>query len=566
MTTTADGNASGRGNEQTRQGGTRRPLYVAIGFGLIALALGLFWLCGEGTLTVHSTPSGAAVVLDGRSVGTTPYTFSTRLAALTGSLELRLDGYETQSLTYAVQPRASGEMSASLVAVAKPAHLEVRSTPDGADVYLDGTHVGKSPLTLDNVAVQAHSLRITHADYLDWSESVNVAAGTVTQVDTKLTVAAASVAISSTPGQARVLVDGADRGLTPVQIEDLPPGEHVVKVSRAGYEDAVKTLRLAPNSNEDVKITLIQSLAPVASPERPVAAMIDNHPDARPQSGLSAADVVYEALAEGGITRFMTIFSSLPAEVVGPIRSSRHYFVWWADEYNALYAHCGGYSEAYAAIDASGIADFDDLQGSPGFWRSAAREAPHNLYTSTDNLRSEAERRGLKPDNGTYGGLLFKNDAAGMLGDEAGRVDLYYPSGYSVAWEYNKETNDYGRYTSGVAHTDANTGQQVRASNLIVMWAKNWFIGRDDQQDFEQVGSGHAQFFIDGHFAEGTWTREALTEPTYFWNAAGERVPLNAGGTNLDSGCTHRRQGNPRIETRQRLAHIRGGAEWPRPS
>jgi hypothetical protein len=78
---------------------------------------------------------------------------------------------------------------------------------------------------------------------------------------------------------------------------------------------------------------------------------------------------------------------------------------------------------------------------------------------------------------------------------------------------------------------DANTGEQLRGSSVVVMYAKNWFIGRDDQQDLEQVGSGKAIFFLDGTVNEGTWSRESLDEPTYFWNAAGERVRLNQGGT-----------------------------------
>src|SRR5581483_1401572 len=118
--------------------------------------------------------------------------------------------------------------------------------------------------------------------------------------------------------------------------------------------------------------------------KRPFAVVVENHPDARPQSGLSQADVVYEALAEGGITRFLAIFQSQDVKSIGPVRSARTYFNDWAQEWGAVYAHVGGNSDALALIKAGipGVSDADQFFNDPYFTRISSRRPPHNTYTS----------------------------------------------------------------------------------------------------------------------------------------------------------------------------------------
>jgi len=119
----------------------------------------------------------------------------------------------------------------------------------------------------------------------------------------------------------------------------------------------------------------------------PVAVMIDNHPDARPQSGIEKAGLVYEAEVEGYYTRLMAVFSDENEVVkIGPVRSARPYFVDWANELNAVYAHCGGSPEALVNIEQKGIVDLNEIYSGRFFWRATDRSAPHNIYLSAKNF------------------------------------------------------------------------------------------------------------------------------------------------------------------------------------
>ena len=496
---------------------------------LVVVAVGALALLSEGTLLVESSPAGAEVLIGGQSQGTTPLTLRTRLASIAGTLEVRLAGYEPQQLAYALEPRQNGRLQATLVA--QRGELEINSQPPGAQAYFDGNLAGTTPLALADVSPGEHSLRLTLADHREWTQQVAVGPGDRAVIEATLSALPGSIHVSSAPSEAAVSIDGQERGITPITLGEIAPGEHVLKVAKQGFVEWQRSVSVGPNAQLDIEVQLVRSGNERADFARPLAVMIDNHSCARPQSGLSTADVVYEALAEGGVTRFMGLFATRSVDVIGPVRSGRHYFVYWADEYDAVYVHCGAYPEAYDAIRATGIADLDDLLGDPGFWRSSAREAPHNLYTSTSALREAADGKGYRRDLGSFGGLSFRQQPQPASGDEAHRIVLSYPHGYYVVWEYDAASNAYLRYTMGAPHVDANTGEQLRASSLVVLRMSNWFIGRDDQQDFKQVGSGEAIFFMDGRAREGTWTRESLDAPTYLWDEAGERVLLNGEGT-----------------------------------
>jgi hypothetical protein len=478
-------------------------------------------------VTIQSAPVGAEVWLNGQQVGTTPMALQTGLTSSQNVLEFRLPGYESQRAELPLGAPQASTVTVTLVAL--QGQIEVQSAPPGAKVYLDDVPVGSAPMTVDEVATGTHRVRLVLADYAEWNQQVTVVTNNTAVVAGTMAGLPGTIEVRSTPADASVFVDGQERGITPLLLSGVPQGEHEVKVTKQGFSDWQQQLMVAPNAKVQAAATLLRKVEPLAY-ARPIAAMIDNHPNARPESGLAQADIVYEALAEGGITRFMGLFFTQPAEKIGPIRSARHYFVYWADEYNAMYTHCGGYEEAYAAIAATGIAEMDDMKGSPGFWRSSDREAPHNLYASTVGLRAEADRRGLKQDKGSTAGLLLSDDPK-PAGQSASRMTLYYPYNYSVAWEYDPSQEDYRRFTAGAPHVDQATGQQLRGANVVVLFMRNWFMGGDDQQDFQITGSGRALFFLDGKVVEGTWTRASLDQPTYYWSAAGERVTLNRGGT-----------------------------------
>lgn len=262
---------------------------------------------------------------------------------------------------------------------------------------------------------------------------------------------------------------------------------------------------------------------------QPLAVMIENHFDARPQSGLSNADVVYEALVEGWITRFMAIYANHEAEVVGPVRSARHYYVYWASEYNAIYAHCGSSPQGYAALDAVGLTSLDDTYGTGSFWRSDDRVAPHNLYASTEALRDSTDDSG----EGWLGGLRFLTSEAIAEKDVISEVKVTHPDGYYVLYTYSEEDNAYWREMEGYPHVDAWSGLQYEPKNVLVQFVETWPIPGDEagRLDMTLVGQGEAYAFTGGKVTKGTWIKESLTAPTRYVDGEGRDILLNPGQT-----------------------------------
>jgi len=217
----------------------------------------------------------------------------------------------------------------------------------------------------------------------------------------------------------------------------------------------------------------------------PLAVMVENHTEARPQSGLEKASVVYEAIAEGGITRFMAIFGTYETEKVGPVRSARPYFVDWAHGYNAYYAHVGGNALALDKIIADGILDLDQFKYSSSYWRDTSRNvsSEHTMYTSTLKLRDQAAKLGYTTSK-NFNIYRFKDDPDPTptptsdttniaAPTTAATVDIDFSSAnYKVQYKYDKATNSYKRSLAGSAHNDAISGNQLNPKNVIVMTVK----------------------------------------------------------------------------------------------
>lgn len=338
------------------------------------------------------------------------------------------------------------------------------------------------------------------------------------------------------PGaSAWVTLDGQPWGLSPTGIPALPPGVHTLRLDRAGDVPWLTTFTLA----EGETLRFAPQLVPL--PERvpppgpdepyPLAVMVENAPDARPQHGLAQADVVYEALAEGGISRFMAVYITRDADLIGPVRSTRHYFVYIAAEFNATLVHVGASPIGYAALSATGIRSLNESRGDSGIWRTRARYAPHNAFTSTYDARAAADSR--EEGGGTWGPLVFKDPAARLPGPPVASVRLGYPPrGWdSVSYEYDPETNRYLRWMDGAPHLEPATGEQLAATNLVIQVVPDEVIDREGRLDLAQVGEGPAYYFLDGIMLEGTWSKADFGSRTLFWDTAGNRVRLNPGGT-----------------------------------
>ncbi len=272
---------------------------------------------------------------------------------------------------------------------------------------------------------------------------------------------------------------------------------------------------------------------------RPVAVMIDNHPDARPQSGLDQASLVYEVLAEGGITRYMAVYLDKAVPEVGPVRSARDYFLDLAMELDAIYVHCGQSPEAEVQIPKLGINDLN-LEFSVPFsysWRTTDRRAPHNLYTSYDKLIGAAAEKKYRTVINGEPRQLFKRDAAlAPSGAPATEVTIPYPKGYEgyvVSWKYDTATGLYSRFVKGQPYLDKPSGKQLVTPNIIVQYVRSEAIPKDPKLRINVyfVGEGRAQLIVKGVAIEATWKKASREAPTVFTDSQGNPLVLVPGQT-----------------------------------
>lgn len=293
---------------------------------------------------------------------------------------------------------------------------------------------------------------------------------------------------------------------------------------------------------------------------RPLAVMIENHAEARPQSGVSDADVVYEAVAEGGITRFMGIFYCGAAEpvTIAPVRSARTYFLPWVLEYDALYNHVGGAgrcndttvderAKALCQIEEWGVRDMDQFGISfPTCYRNYDRldhpvATEHTMVCFTDKLWNVAAQRGWTNVDSkgvawdkSFESWKFKDDAAAGERGASGSASFVawdgYEGKYGVRWDYDPGTNTYKRTSGGSVQTDLENQQQLAAKVVVILFARE--IGPVDNHAhllYNNVGSGDGQILQDGKVTKVTWKKPQRTSRTKFYDTKGAEVQLNRG-------------------------------------
>ena len=272
--------------------------------------------------------------------------------------------------------------------------------------------------------------------------------------------------------------------------------------------------------------------------QHPIALMIDDAPGARPQSGFTAAAVVWHAPAEGGVPRYMMLFQDQMPKDVGPVRSARQYFITWAAEWRAVYGHVGGSPQALATLRAKGngqlVYNADEFRwGGTYYRRISSRSAPHNVYSDAKALRIMATKVGAKNE------LLkpvwrFGKDAPFAERPSGGIIRVVYPQN-SVEYRYDKATNTYLRGVSGQAkQLDKATGKRVAPKNVIVMMVSFGALNDGSNKhrlEARSIGTGKAWIATNGRTIQGTWKKSSITGPTRFFDKNGEPVRLTAGQT-----------------------------------
>jgi hypothetical protein len=270
--------------------------------------------------------------------------------------------------------------------------------------------------------------------------------------------------------------------------------------------------------------------------ERPVAVTIDNFlPDASPQSGLSNASLVFETLAEGGITRFMAIFLEHNAAVVGPVRSTRIYFNSWAAGLGVILGHDGGNVDALHELPALTTVENIDADRVTGpFYRVNTRQVPHNEYTGTQRLRQYAQSHG-GTNIASRMTIPHKSDASLSSRPASFTLNVPFSSAqYNVQWRYNRAANDYQRFMGGTPHIDAATGKQLTARNVVVMYTTE----APDPDPFTPgalklgtEGTGKCTVYEDGTAIQGAWSKSAVDAPLQWLDTNGNPIKLNTGNT-----------------------------------
>jgi len=317
-----------------------------------------------------------------------------------------------------------------------------------------------------------------------------------------------------------------------------PPGVTSPNPTGSQANPSSNTAAPATVSPEPAKEQLVSPLtgrrvAAELVKRRPLAVMIDNAPAARPQSGLNRADLVFEALVEGGITRFMAVFLESDSEVLGPVRSARHYFLDLALGLDAVYVHVGGSPQAYQDLSRLKVANLDNMKVSAPFWRTTSRQAPHNLYTSTLKLREELRTRKLEKEGPAGSSFVFaeKKDLGGTRVNEIG---IYYPGGYQgyfVTFRYEAGGDDFLRFIKNEPHRNEASGEQLRTKNVVVLFAETRPIPQDDagRIDINLVGSGKALVFSAGQAREGKWEKTSRQAPLKLLTTDGKPLALAVG-------------------------------------
>jgi hypothetical protein len=291
---------------------------------------------------------------------------------------------------------------------------------------------------------------------------------------------------------------------------------------------------------------------------RPLAVMIENHTEARPQSGLTYADIVYEAVAEGGITRFMAIYlCSYPEVQVGPVRSARTYFIDWLSEYDALYAHVGGANTPGPANALGQIVDYDvkDLNqfsiGFPTYWRDYQRlgrpvATEHTMYSSTNKLWEVGAKRGWSnvdekkvPWDKNFVSWKFIDGKPGA--GTVAKITVPFWEGYgdyTVTWTYDKNCNCYLRSQNNTPLTDMDNKKQLGPANVVVQF-ENESHANDGYENNAHLlyatngqkgaGTGKALVFQNGQVIEGKWVKPTRLSRSKYVDNNGQEIPFVKG-------------------------------------
>lgn len=250
--------------------------------------------------------------------------------------------------------------------------------------------------------------------------------------------------------------------------------------------------------------------------------MIENSPEARPQSGMKNSGIIYEATAEGGITRFLVLYQQEKPKLIGPVRSVRIYYVDWLAPFNASVAHVGGSYDALLEVRNGKYRDIDQFFNAASYWRSTDRYAPHNVYTNFSRLDALNKKKGYATSSFTG----FKRaDSEAVETPDVTKINVTISSQlFNSSYTYNQKTNSYDRSQAGAKHMDREDGQLSPKVLIVMRVATNGY-------KVTTSGSGNAYIFQNGTIIKGKWSKKSRASQLVFTDSSGKEVELARGQT-----------------------------------
>jgi len=270
--------------------------------------------------------------------------------------------------------------------------------------------------------------------------------------------------------------------------------------------------------------------------QRPIGIMVDNdNRDARPHAGLDEAYLVYEVTVEGGATRFLSFFRGVDTAKIGPVRSSRHYFLDYVMENNAIYTHYGWSPRASQEISSFGINNINGVVGTDGniFWREEKYKGDwHSAYTSIQKIKETATSKGYVQETDRKNGIQYAEAYFDLPGDKvANTIDLNYSSFYQTGYRYNADKKLYEKTIHGQPHALQN-GETLSVKNVIVQLIHDTSLGDgSDRREIITTGSGKGYYFTNGAYEEITWSKSSRSGDTTYKKADGTPLLINPGKT-----------------------------------
>ncbi len=293
---------------------------------------------------------------------------------------------------------------------------------------------------------------------------------------------------------------------------------------------------IGKNNDDGKTVVEIKEPQTFKGTDRPIAVMIDNHKDAMPQANISKAYAVYEIIVEGGETRLMALYKGQDLEKVGPIRSSRHYFLDYALENDAIYVHFGFSPQAKNDIAKLGVNNINGIyESEKDFWRVKDKYAPHNAVTNTKKILEIANRK-------DYRVTSDKESVLNYVGDEinldskiiANTVTIPYSTSNTVKYEYDEESKTYVRYSRGKKQVDWDTNKTVTTKNIIITFCKNTRLNdgeNKDRQTIDNIKTLDGYYITNGKAIKIKCEKTSRAGQTIYKDLEGKEIEVNDGNT-----------------------------------